>query len=90
MTAERTSRPEGAMPEWPAPTRHFGAMTANAGYERARYEAAMARLRVAVEALERLSNPALAMHTVAMLCNPVATNALTAIGPLPPLPKERP
>jgi hypothetical protein len=45
-------------------------------YERARAEAAIARLRVAVEALDRISISAI--HRA-----DIASNALAAIGPLP-------
>lgn len=59
------------MPDWPKPS----TFNLPRDYERARADAAMARLRVAVEALERYAaNDRIGLN---------AALALAAIGPLP-------
>jgi hypothetical protein len=78
LPEEAMSKP---MPEWPekAKVSPLGSqftleeVIAVAGYERARAEAAMARLRLAVEAL----------NMIATEDDPTAIEALRQIGPLP-------
>jgi hypothetical protein len=71
------------LPEWPdAPPIEVyvhNNMSHQLAYQSLRADAAMARLRVAVEALREISHPYWAP-------GPEAAKALAAIGPLPPLP----
>ncbi len=76
------------MPAWPDPNDYcegtdslYEESQQCLRYERARADAAMARLRVAVEALELYAHCVANTHVT-------ADKALQAIGPLPPAPTE--